>query len=701
MNGTNAIVSKKVMPLVAVLILCAACLVTVAYAYNASYQDTVKGSDVSVDETSKYIYITGSGLSYPAKDEFTATTSVQYDTVTTKEGTTATPTDFEINGLKSTNTARPVTYADGIATIKIGDITIKNKNTALVNVYVTVSKVTSSDLPEGKVNLFREPIYTSNIYMKADEANDYSNVFKLTNNAVTVGVYLVAEVDTTPEVLGVNPQPVTINDQGELATTVQSILYVPAFDIEFSATAGDKLTIVSGEITSADITSIKESAAADPKFSAKLINEDGASITMDSTAIGLLGNNDAEFEVNETTIDGDYTKAYEIEFGDNHFGTGNLTISIPYNGEKPTEPIMVAYLNNGVVDEVYEATYDNGYITFTTSHLSTYAVGTAAKLKANMAVELSKDGHLTYYNNLGDAIKTGRTGTCVITLFKDVEESGYYGVCDTTDLTLILNGHKLKVTNPTALFGVTDQSAKITILGTAEGSEIEAVNYILFNNTTTQKMQKFDLDINGGTYVATHAFIPYNANSVTVIDAKFDVTESALWFGNIGAKKVTISNIEVESDSTGVYLGSVKEATVKNAKITAAGTALEIKSGNVKIIGGEFTGGVYSISDKIVNHNGTGGAKAVLVVNNGYCREVPGCDSVNVTMDNVTLRYSDESIVEKQMVVYTDADVDDKGKDLGKDKDIAIVWKDNTDKIVTFYNGTSPDITINGVVAKA
>jgi hypothetical protein len=489
-------------------------------------------------------------------------------------------------------------------------------------------------------------------------------------------------------------------ENGELKDTVDSVLYVPGFDISLTATAGDNLTIVSGEITANDISEFKAAATDDTDFTAKVVNDDGASITMDSTAIALLGNEAAELNIVEKNLDG-YAKAYEIEFGDNHFGTGNLTISIPYNGEKPTEPIMVAYLNNGVVDEVYEATYDNGYITFTTSHLSTYAVGTT-DLKNDMAVQLYKNGYSSYFNNLGDAITAGINETCEITLLDNVVESGRYVVSDNTDLTLYLNGKTLELKHEYGLFDVTDQSAKINIVGTVAGSKIDAVNYIIFNGATnTQKLQKFDLDINGGTYVAAHAFIPYNANSVTVIDAKFDVTGSALWFGNIGAKKVTISNIEVESDSTGIYLGSVKEATVKNAKITAAGTALEIKSGNVKITGGEFTGGEYSISDKIVNHNGTGGAKAVLVVNNGYCREVPGCDSVNVTMDNVTLSYSKESIVEKQMVVYTDADVDDKGKDLGKDKDITIVWKDNADKIVTFYNGTSPDITINGtVVAK-
>ena len=689
MNGTNAIVSKKVMPLVAVLILCAACLVTVAYAYNASYQDTIGGEQVPVEETSKYIYITGSGLSYPNAEKFKATTSVQYDTVTTSQGITATPTDFEITGLVSTDSDRPVTYADGIATIKIGDITINNKNTNLVNVYVTVSSVTPSALPDGKVPLFKGPISAGNIYMKVNGADDYSNVFKLTNNAVTVGVYLVAAVDTTPEVLGVNTQPVAVNDQGELAKTVQSILYVPEFEIAFAATAGDNLTIVSGEITTADITSIKESAASNPNFSAKVINDNGASIVMDSTAIALLGNDAAELEIVASDLQG-YAKAYEIEFGDNHFGNGNLTITVPYEGQV-TEPIMIAYLNNGVVDEVYEATYANGFITFTTSHLSTYAVGTGA-LADNMEAKLVKDGVTTYYSDVTDAIKNGRSSPAIITLLKDATNTKYFAVGNSTDLTLNLNGKTL--TSGCNMFYVADETAMITIDGTVEGSKIICNgNSIVFNDAATGQ-HKFDLVVIGGTYSGKWLFTLYNADTVSITDATFDATEAAVWCGNFGANQVAISGVKVNSTSTGIYLGTVKDATLRNNDVTASETALEIKSGNVKIVGGTYTGGNYDVSDKIVNHNGTGGASAVIVINNGYCNEA-AVNGVNVTMDNVTLAYSDATIEGKPIVVYTDVD------DKAQDKDISVSWTDNSANIAAFYNGTSSDIVINGsTVAK-
>ena len=677
------------MPLVAVLILCAACLVTVAYAYNASYQDTIGGEQVPVEETSKYIYITGSGLSYPNAEKFKATTSVQYDTVATSQSITATPTEFEITGLVSTDTDRPVTYANGIATIKIGDITINNKNTDLVNVYVTVSGVTPSAIPEGKVNLFKEDtISAGNIYMKVDGADDYSKVFKLTNNAVTVGVYLVAAIDTTPEVLGVNPQPVTINNQGELATTVESILYVPAFDIEFSATAGDKLTIVSGEITTADITSIKESAASNANFSAKVVNNDGASIVMDRTAIALLGNDAAELEIVASDLQG-YAKAYEIEFGDNHFGNGNLTITVPYEGQV-TEPIMIAYLNNGVVDEVYEATYANGFITFTTSHLSTYAVGTGA-LADNMEAKLVKDGVTTYYSDVTDAIMNGRSSPAIITLLKDATNTKYFAVGNSTDLTLNLNGKTL--TSGCNIFYVADQTAMITIDGTVEGSKIVCNgNSIVFNDAATGQ-HNFDLVVIGGTYSGKWLFTLYNADTVSITDATFDATEAAVWFGNFGANQVAISGVKVNSTSTGIYLGTVKDATLRNNDVTASETALEIKSGNVKIVGGTYTGGKYDVSDKIVNHNGTGGASAVIVINNGYCNEA-AVNGVNVTMDNVTLAYS-ITTDGKPIVVYTDVD------DKAQDKDISVSWTDNNANIAAFYNGTSSDIIINGsTVAK-
>lgn len=46
--------NKKLVALAAVVILCAACLVTVAYAYNAEYKDSVEQISITPSETSKY-----------------------------------------------------------------------------------------------------------------------------------------------------------------------------------------------------------------------------------------------------------------------------------------------------------------------------------------------------------------------------------------------------------------------------------------------------------------------------------------------------------------------------------------------------------------------------------------------------------------------------------------------------------------------
>ena len=275
--------------------------------------------EVPTDEKSKYIYITGDGLGYPTAQDYKVNVDVQYDTETAwnseseKYETTATPKSYEITGITPANGNKHVDYEDGVATFEIGKITINNKNTDLQNVFVTVSDVVDSGVAEGKVSLLKSKVTAANIFMKASGATDYNTVFKLTQDKVEVTVYLVAEVNTTPDVLGVNPDPVVV-DQGELKTTVQSILSVPGFSISFNATAGDDLTIVSGTMTASDITSVKEAAATNKDVTAKVVNDTGASIVMDSAAIATLGADAADLQVNAVDSPVTGTVAYDISF---------------------------------------------------------------------------------------------------------------------------------------------------------------------------------------------------------------------------------------------------------------------------------------------------------------------------------------------------------------------------------------------------
>ncbi|AMH94315.1 adhesin-like protein [methanogenic archaeon ISO4-H5] len=693
MNGTNVNITKKMLPLAAVIILCAACLVTVAYAYNATYKDTVDGSEVPTDEKSKYIYITGDGLGYPTTQDYQVNVDVQYDTETAwnseseKYETTATPKSYEITDITpANNSTKFVGYEDGIATFEIGKIVINNKNTVLQNVFVSVSDVTDSGVAEGKVSLLKSKVTAANIFMKAAGADDYNTVFKLTQDKVEVTVYLVAEVNTTPDVLGVNTNPVVVNDAGELKTTVKSILAVPGFSISFNATADDDLTIVSGTMTASDITSIKEAAAANKDVTAKVVNGDGASIVMDSAAIATLGADAADLQVNAVDSPVTGTVAYDITFGANHFGNGSLTITIPFEGTATT--YKVAHVTNGNVIEVYDAVYADGFLTFTTNHLSTFAVG-GETLDDNMLVKLEKDGSTAYYLYLGDAIKAGREGTCTITLLGKNTENGCYALRDSTVMTLNLNGQELYA--PNGLFYTSGVAAELTIDGSVAGSKIDCDQDSVVYNDYSKTTQDFKLTVIGGTYSGKWTFVLYEADSASFTGATINSTVASIWCGNVGVKNLVLDKVTSTcSGSSNLYLGTVANATLKNVVASCAqGTALEIKSGNVKILGGSFTGAKYDVSEKIINHNGSGGAVAAIVINNAYCNDAK-VDGVNVTIDNATVRYSDETVTNKAIVIFTDVD------SVAAGKDISFTWTDHSSDVDAFYNGTGSSIFVNG-----
>lgn len=72
----------------------------------------------------------------------------------------------------------------------------------------------------------------------------------------------------------------------------------------------------------------------------------------------------------------DYVSAYDFAFYKNGqvvlMQNGKFTIYIPVS--ESYKYYRVAYLKDGKVDEVFDATYENGFVSFTTSHLSEYAI---------------------------------------------------------------------------------------------------------------------------------------------------------------------------------------------------------------------------------------------------------------------------------------------------------------------------------------
>ena len=57
-------------------------------------------------------------------------------------------------------------------------------------------------------------------------------------------------------------------------------------------------------------------------------------------------------------------------------GNGNVTVTVPYQLEsgKDADKLMIYYITDGRVAEEIPCLYNDGYVTFVTDHLSTYAI---------------------------------------------------------------------------------------------------------------------------------------------------------------------------------------------------------------------------------------------------------------------------------------------------------------------------------------
>ena len=87
-----------------------------------------------------------------------------------------------------------------------------------------------------------------------------------------------------------------------------------------------------------------------------------------------------------------FISTYDISMYDNKNGVvslnnGLFTISIPVTNEY--DNYKVAYIKDGQITEVLDATYENGYVVFTTTHLSEYAIYGSKKEVSNAASSIN------------------------------------------------------------------------------------------------------------------------------------------------------------------------------------------------------------------------------------------------------------------------------------------------------------------------
>lgn len=164
-------------------------------------------------------------------------------------------------------------------------------------------------------------------------------------------------------------------------------------------------TTYTGGLTADELSDAKSRVASDSTATVTVTSGD-AKIVFDSAAVSAI---DSAAELSVTTTDvpdsvksvaGDSGVAYEITFGDNkEFGTGMLTISLPYSGSEKL--VNVYYVKDNAVAGTYTGTCANGYVTFKVNHLSTYVIGGAASTDTSTAIGAVNTFVATYTGSYG------------------------------------------------------------------------------------------------------------------------------------------------------------------------------------------------------------------------------------------------------------------------------------------------------------
>lgn len=302
----------------------------------------------------------------------------------------------------------------------------------------------------------------------------------------------------------------------------------------------------------------------------------------------------------------------------------------------------------------------------------------------------------TGYEDLTDALEAAMGTTATIELISDATittdspGTAIVTASANTKLTLNLNGHT--ITSNTRLIKI-DQSSNGTeiIINAGNGGKIDVGSQRIIANICSSYASHVDakVTINGGEYKGDYIFMLYNLAEFTMSNATLTAPTAGIWLGNNGVQKLALTNVSVTTsdlDSVGIYLGTVKEATLTNVTVDSASTAIEVKSGTVRIDGSSLTAGEYEAPSGYIDHNGSGSGKAVLNINNAYCPEA-GVQSVNVNVTNTTLAYK-TGVTGKAITIS-----DDESEDM---YNIAVSVAGKTMNDMAYLSQTDSNMTFNG-----
>ncbi|MDO5837829.1 MAG: hypothetical protein Q4P10_03530, partial [Methanomassiliicoccales archaeon] len=391
-------------------------------------------------------------------------------------------------------------------------------------------------------------------------------------------------------------------------------------------------------------------------------------ITSSGSNVLTLVQNYCNLTLDNVTLDGSNLPGAKMYVLSNNFGnitiTGDTQITAPSNGV--AFDLWYGMNGNGLYDGGVFVTFDEN---FTGTVDGTIEYGAASRITngdlTNKAV-LTINGSGTFkgdlkfssnqitvadirissgsFTDIANAVKYATSGA-TITLAENVTLSS--SIVVTKSVTIDLNGKTIE--SSALVFDIMGKDVTFTI--NANGGSISTETTVVRTNTdkNTYAYANPNVIVNGGIYSGNYVFINYAENGSFSIDkAVVNGKSAGIWFGNGPASNVSITESKIvasDSDGVGIYLGTVKKATLNDIDVTG-GTGIEIKSGTVTIDGNStITGTADYEEDLDMNNNGSGGSVAAICINNAYvdntCNGVPRTDGVFVTIGK------DVSIVSK------------------------------------------------------
>lgn len=549
--------TKRLVTLLVVLVVSAACLVTVAYAYNAEYHNTIESQDVTVTSTNSYITITSTGLSNP-ENVNVEVKAVYSDTITSASGTEYVLDDSKTKHTFTFPDNRQYTFDEttDILSIKLGELTVSKVNADVQSVTLSVTEATQ--VSGDHDSIFQEDLNKFSFLFTDSDGNALTtNKIVFSESTVKISVWTQAKLNDSFI-------PKNTNSENEMVST--STASLPGFS---SLTIKASDITVTGSNGSASVTESTENVIILTTATA----EEGSDQTEPLEITAVFNEIPADAEKFEATYSADDDGVVQLNLSlnnsseENVFTNGDATITMTLNGEYDTLRFFDSTTdsNSEQPKAYFKYAYDeNGSvktttITFTTTHFSKFVAflnSTGFQFPATSAEDIQ------FAFNMGVNVKL----TSDTTVKSQI-------VLKTGTVELNLNGKTLTTSVSKDEVFTLERGSTLTIDGTSDKSVVtSSVNdtYGFFGMTDAK------LILNGGTYTATTARLAddagYFADGALIYAHLCELNEET---GNT----IVMNNVTATTDDRVVWsdYGGLRSITVNGGTYTASATAV---SGN-------------------------------------------------------------------------------------------------------------------------